>query len=185
MLTELRKCLKAEKRDNHIFDIVLYGSAAKGKIDPQDIDILVIFREGTLKERLAKLQDIKTKIKLEKKTDLKAILWEELFGDEFFARAGIFLEGISVFDGRTIAEKTGFSAATIFTYSLKEKSHTEKVKFNYVLSGRNTAGIVKKLQGKHLAPGVILIPIKHSPEFEDVLRMHKINYQAKNILVQQ
>ena len=58
MLKELRKWLKSEKADKAIFDIVLYGSAVKGKYKPADIDIVVIFKEGTLKERLQKIQSM-------------------------------------------------------------------------------------------------------------------------------
>ena len=183
MLKELKKYLKPEKQDKTILDIVVYGSAVKGKTVPRDFDIIVIFREGTLKERLTKIQSIKKNIKLEK-IDIKGILWEELFQEEFFARSGIFLEGISLFDEKPFSHKVGFEGFTLFVYDLRDKSHTEKVKFNYVLSGRKGAGIVKMLEGKHLAPGIIQIPIKNSLEFEEILKMHNISYSKKNVLIQ-
>ncbi|MBS3145587.1 nucleotidyltransferase domain-containing protein [Candidatus Woesearchaeota archaeon] len=184
MLKELRRCLKAEKKDRSIFDIVLYGSAVKGKYSPGDIDIAVIFREGALKDRLDKIQLIKRKIKTEKKIDIKGFLFEELFQENFFGRSGIFLEGISIFDGKRLAGKIGFESRAIFIYNLRKKSHTEKVKFNYVLAGRNAKGIVKMLEGKHLAPGVVEMPIKNSLEFEEVLKKHNIDYSKKNVLIQ-
>ena len=55
MLKELKKCLK-NKNDKTIFDILVYGSSVKGKEKPNDIDIVVIFRSGNLKERLFKIQ---------------------------------------------------------------------------------------------------------------------------------
>ena len=183
MLKDLRKFLNHEKKDKTIFDIVLYGSAVKGKTKPADIDIAVIFRQGKLKERLEKIQVIKKKIKLEK-IDVKGILWEELFQEEFFGRSGIFLEGISLFNGKPFSYKIGFEGFAIFIYNLSGKSHAEKVKFNYVLSGRNRIGMTKRLDGKHLAPGVIQIPIKNSLEFEEVLQKHNINYYKKNFLVE-
>ena len=183
MLNDFKKWLGNEKKDPTLFDIIMYGSSVKGKTLPEDIDLLVIFREGSLKERLQKLQELKKKIKTDKKIDIKSILWEELFDPAFFARTGVLLEGISIFDGKTIAQKLGFQGNVLFVYSLKEKTHTQKVKFNYVLSGRNGAGIVKKLEGKHLAPGVIMIPIRHALEFEDVLKLHDIRYQRFQVLV--
>ena len=73
MLKKLKKILKSEKGKS-IFDIVLYGSAVKGKSKPQDIDILVIFKYGSLKERLNKIQEIKNKLKrLELNIDVKAL----------------------------------------------------------------------------------------------------------------
>src|SRR3989338_8909452 len=102
MLKELKKYLKNYKKDKNIFDIVVYGSGVKGKAVPNDIDIAVIFKEGSLKERLAKIQSIKKKIKLGKNIDIKGIVWEEMFQEQFFARSGIFLEGISLFDGKPL-----------------------------------------------------------------------------------
>lgn len=182
MLNELKRCLKSETQDKTIFDIVLYGSVTKGKTTPGDIDIAVIFRGGTLKERLAKVQTIKKKITYAEKVDIKGVLWEELFQEEFFARSGIFLEGISICDGMPFSYKIGFEGHVIFVYDLRDKSHTEKVKFNYVLSGRQTKGIVALLEGKHVAPGVIQLPIKNALEFEEVLKMHNIKYSRKNAL---
>ncbi len=184
MLKELKKCLKSEKFDKTIFDIVMYGSSVKGKYKPADIDIIVIFRKGTLKERLQKIHFIKQKIKVEKKIDTKGILWEELFQEQFFARSGIILEGVSLFDGKPFSYKMDFKGFVLFVYDLRDKSHTEKVKFNYVLSGRKDIGMVNRLEGKHIAPGVIQIPIKSSLEFEEVLKQHDINYSKQNCLIQ-
>ena len=184
MLEELRRCLKPEKHDRNIFDIVLYGSAAKGKSKPQDIDVAVIFRAGTLKERLAKIQSIKKDIKIET-VDIKGILLEELFQESFFGRSGIFLEGISLFDGKPFSYKIDFEGFVLFIYKLENKSHTEKVRFNYVLSGRKSEGVVKIMKGKHVAPGVIQIPIRYSLEFEEILKKHNISYFKIGILAQQ
>ena len=184
MLKQLKNYLKAEKKDKTIFDIVTYGSAVKGKNIPNDIDIAVIFKEGTLKERLNKIQKIKEKIKIGIKIDIKGILLEELFNSVFFARSGIIIEGISIFDEKPFANKLDFEGICLFIYDLKNKSHTEKVKFNYVLSGRNAKGIIAQLEGRALGPGVIEIPIKNSLEFEEVLQMHHINYKKRNCLIQ-
>ncbi len=173
-------------QDKTIFDIVLYGSAAKGKISPNDVDIAIIFREGTLKERLAKIQTIKKRISIEQKEkiDMKGILWEELFKESFFARSGILVDGISLLDGKPFAQKIGFISYSIFIYTLQNKSHTEKIKFNYILSGRKSKGMIALLEGKRLASGVIQIPTQHSLEFEDVLKKQNVTYSILHVLVQ-
>ncbi len=186
MLKQLEKCVKSEKKNKDIFDIILYGSFVKGKIKPRDLDILVIFEKGALKERLNITQKIKRKISKEViniKIDIKTILLKELFDKAFFAKTGIFLEGISIFDGRYFSEKIGFKAISQFEYNLINKTHTQKVKFNYILKGRNDIGMIKRLSGKHLAPGIVQIPIKHSQEFEDLLKMHNINFIKKDLLL--
>ena len=182
MLTQLKQWLKEEKKDKTILDIIIYGSSVKGKTKPNDVDVMIIFKEGSLKERLLKIQAMKKKIKMP--VDLKGILWEELFQPEFFARAGILLEGFSIFENKPFCSKLGFEGYTLFTYSLQDKNHTEKVKFNYVLKGRTGAGIIKKLEGQQKGPGVFLIPIRNSLEFEEVLRMHAVSYTKKNMLME-
>lgn len=188
MLTILKKCLKNELKDKAIFDAVLFGSAVKGKNKPRDIDFILIHTRGSLAERLEKLQKIKTKIRaalnLEPlELDAHTILLEELFQPGFFARSGVFLEGISLLDGKPLAEKMGFKAYSLFWYTLNSLSHTKKVSFNYLLAGRGTLkGMIAECRGERLVNGAIKIPVEKSIEFEDVLRMHKINYKKKNIL---
>ena len=86
---------------------------------------------------------------------------------------------------KPLSEKLGFSSYTLFTYKLTDKNHTEKVKFNYKLSGRNkNEGILKLFKGKSLGPGALLVPISFSLEFEEILKLDKINYSKKNVLIQ-
>jgi predicted nucleotidyltransferase len=182
MLEELRKCLKIEKHNTNIFDIVLYGSAVKGKEKPNDIDIAVIFRQGLLGNRLDTVQRIKRSIKMNINLDMKPILLEDLFKPEFFARSGIFHEGVSLFDGKKFANKIDFEGAALFVYDLKGKSHNEKVKFNYILSGRNSNGLIKLLGGKHVSPGVVEIPVGKSLEFREFLEKQNITFEENIIL---
>ncbi len=183
MLNTLKKHLESEKKDKSIFDIVIYGSFVKGKTSAQDIDILVIFLQGDLRERLEKIQKIKNKLKkIEMKIDMKQILLQELFSSDFFARTGVLLEGISMFKHKTFSETLGFKAYSLFWYSLESLTHTQKVKFNYILAGRNTTGIIRNLHGERLTNGAIKIPIQYSLEFEEVLKANNIHYTKKDIL---
>ena len=182
-MEKLKKYLKNEKRES-IFDIIIFGSLVKGKLTPRDIDILVIFLHGTLKERLNIIQEIKNNLKnkIEGNIDLKQALLKELFSPEFLARTGILLEGFSVYKNKKFCQTLGFESFTLFWYNLNRLTHTQKVKFNYILSGRNQKGIIDSLGGKRLANGVIKIPIETSFEFEEILKNNKVNYNKKNIL---
>ncbi len=184
MLKNLKKHLESE-RDKKIFDIVIYGSAVKGKEDARDIDILVIFLEGTLKERLDKLQEIKSRLKgveAETALDMKQILLKELFSSAFLARTGILLEGISVFTNKRFCETMGFKPFTLFWYSLKGLTHLEKVKFNYIFAGRNTKGVIEEVNGQRIVNGAIKVPIENSAIIESILKTNKVQYNKKNIL---
>ncbi len=184
MLNKLKKQLESEKKDKTIFDIIIYGSFVKGKNVPNDIDILVIFLQNDLRERLDKIQEIKNKLKnLNINIDIKQILLTELFSSEFFARTGVLVEGVSIFKNKKLSEVLGFKAYTLFWYSITNLTHTEKVKFNYILAGRNSLqGIVKDLNGERLVNGAIKIPIEKTLEFEEILNSSKVQYKKKDIL---
>jgi predicted nucleotidyltransferase len=184
MLKKLQNLLKSRKPDSRIVDIILYGSFAKGETAPRDIDIAVIFREGSLKERLNAIQEIKKKIGKNIAIDIKGILLEELFEESFFARGGIFFEGISLLTGKSFSKRIGYESYGLFFYSLTNKSHNEKIRFNYLLRGRNSEGIIKHLEGKHLSPGVVQMPSKNVREFESVLKKNEITYQLRPALTQ-
>lgn len=185
MLKELKKYLKSENKDKTIFDIIIFGSLVKGKRQVRDIDILIIFLNGSLSERLNKIQKIKAKLKKtikDKNIDIKQILLQELFSSSFFARTGIFLEGISIFKDAKFSETLGFRSFALFWYNLKDLTHTQKVKFNYILAGRKTKGIIEELNGQRLVNGAIKIPMENSIIFEEFLKNNNINYLKKNIL---
>lgn len=181
MLKQLKKSLESEKKDKSIFDIIIYGSAVKGKTHPRDFDIVVIFLEGNLRQRLDKIQEIKSKLKIEK-VDIKQILLKDLFSSDFLARTGILLEGICVFRNKKFCEVIGFKGYSLFWYDLNGLNHTQKVKFNYILAGRGSKGIIDELNGERLAKGAVKIPIERSLEFEEILKGNNVSYKKKNIL---
>ncbi len=179
----LRKYLMLEKREL-IFDIVVYGSAAKGKLNPRDVDIMIIFSGGDLRQRLDTTQEIKNRLKkkIGGNIDIKQTLLKDLFSPEFLARTGVLLEGFSISKNKKFCETFGFDSYALFWYDLKGLTHTQKVKFNYILAGRNQKGIIERLSGKRLAGGVVRVPIENSVEFEEVLKKNNISYNKKNVL---
>ena len=183
MLEHLKKLLESEKKDKTIFDIVIYESAPRIDSKPNDIDIAEIFLEGNLRDRLDKIQDIKSSIKkLDYKIDIKQMLLKELFSTEFLARTGIILEGESVFSKKKFSEKLGMRAFTLFCYNLENLNHTQKVKFNYILSGRNSEGMLKRTDAIRISSGVVKIPIARKNTFAMILKENKVPYSEKNIL---
>lgn len=179
----IKNSLKQDKAE--IFDVVAYGSIVKGKIKPNDIDIMAIFLHGSLKDRLEMIQKIK--LGLEKSFDLpidiKSMLISDFFKPEFLARQGVILEGVSMIDGKQAANKFGFKAFKLFTYDLANLNNTKKTQYIYAVNGRYSEGILKKLEGKSLGKGVIIVPVKNSLEFEEFLEKWDVNFKSENILV--
>lgn len=176
-------CKKFSKKHN-LFDIVLYGSAAKGKEEARDVDILLIFKEKKLKERTDISQELKEILhKRIEKIDIKTINLEGLFEKGFLARQGILIEGYSLLHNIPLSKKLGFKGYALFTYNLKNLNHNEKTKFTYALIGRKSQGIIKQLNAEPLGKGAIIVPVENSLIFEDFLQKWKINYNKKNVLV--
>ena len=184
MLKNLRRHLESEIGKDSIFDIILYGSSVKGKPSPGDIDVLIIYLKGSLRERLDKTQNIKISLRkfFQQNIDIKQILLNELFSPNFFARTGVLLEGISVRSGKHFSENLGFRPYTLFSWTLSGLTHSEKIRFNYILAGRGMQGILKELGGVRLASGAVKIPISNSAVFEEILKTNKVPYSKKNML---
>jgi predicted nucleotidyltransferase len=176
---------RAFEKDKSIFDIIIYGSNVKGKIEARDIDILIIFKEKPLEERVEITQKFKEEISRKiGKIDIKTINLSELFEANFLARQSILTEGYSLIDRLPLSEKIGFLSYSLFTYKLKNLNHNDKTKFTYSLIGRGkNQGILKKLNAKPLGKGVFLLPIQNSSFFDDFLKIWKIDYNKRNILM--
>ncbi len=181
------RCLASESKrfakKKGIFDILLYGSIVKGKINAEDIDILLIFDSENLKKRTELAHEFKEIIKDKKKVDIKTINLKELFESDFLARQGILIEGYSLLFNEDFSRRIGFVGKSIFSYTLKKLNHNEKTKFTYALIGRrNEPGILKRTESVPIGRGAIKSPIKNSLIFEEFLQRWKINYTKKNIL---
>ena len=180
----LKKYLDSNKKDKDIFDIVVYGSATKTYSKPNDVDLLVIFsNELSLEKRLNKIQKIKEKIKKEfNNIDIKQIVLRNLFEEKFLARTGIFLDGYSLFREKAFSEMLGFKAYSLYDYDISQKTHTEKVKFNYILQGRTNQGILEMYDAKKVSNNLIKVPINKSKIFEEILNYNKIKFKKTNVL---
>ncbi len=176
------KFFKKEK----LFDIILYGSAVKGKDEPRDIDIVLIFLDKELRERLDIAQQFKKDLPKELKFDVQTMNVSDLFDSSYFARQGILIEGYSLVSGRKFSDKFGFKGYSLFSYNLSNLNHNQKILFTYSLSGRGKEeGMIKKVNGKSVGRGAFLIPIESSLMFEEFLEKWKLKYSKRNMLVAQ
>lgn len=176
-------CKKFKKENKEIWDIVIYGSFVKGKTDFNDIDLVIIFQSVPLNKRLETSQKLKHILKKEiKDIDIKTMNFEDFFDENFLARQGILIEGLSLIKNKPLAELMGFGGYSIFSYNLKNLNHNKKTQFTYALSGRKSVGVLKSLKGISLGRGAVKIPIKQSIEFESFLQKWNIEYKKRNIL---
>ncbi len=175
-------CKEFKKKSKNIKDIVIYGSAVKGKLAPRDIDVIMIFSDEVLETRMQLAHELKTM--LGKHADVKQMVFEDFFDSAFLARQGILLEGISLITGEKLAQQFGFEGYALFSYSLEGLTHTKKVSFEYALSGRGSnSGVLKDVSAKSVGKGAILVPVEQSVAFEDFLSYWKVKFVKKYVLV--
>jgi len=164
----------------NVIDIVQFGSSVLEESIPNDIDIAVIFNKISVKEQIKEAHEIKKQI--EKLTSfsvqIESFDLESFFQEGNFARQGILFHGRSILNGKYFAERFGMAPKLRISYVLKNLEKKDKVRFNYLLSGKKgNYGLLKKYGGKLIYPGVI----ETSPDNEKVFaeKMGKITDKIK------
>lgn len=179
---KLKNKIKELVKNSDIKDIILFGSAVRGKENPKDIDILVLFKEKIDKEkeyeiRKALEKDF-SKISIISKTE-KTVL-----EPSFDAREGLLFEGISLITDKRISEFYGFFPYGLFRYDFKNWSNLQKTKFYYALNGRgDNKGVLDVLNGIKFSDNVILLPVESIESFKKFLESWEINFKYIPILI--
>jgi predicted nucleotidyltransferase len=166
-----------------IFDIVIYGSSARGKTAPNDIDITVIFFDTALRPQLETINELKKTLKsTAPNLDIKGMNMKDFFNPDFLARQAVLIEGRSIIDRKTLAQKLGFKGTTLFSYTLQGLTHNEKVKFNFSMKGRGKKGVLDSVSGTAVGRGVVSVPIEKADDFEEFLKKWNITFKKKRVL---
>ena len=156
-MKKLTKKLKKKLKNKEIIDIIIFGSKAKGKTKPTDIDIAVLVKEKNPEVRLS----VK---KLVPEADVQLISLEDIFKDMFIT---LIKEGFSVKKGAYLHSIYNLKPVKLYKYSLKELTLSKKVMFERGI--KNIKGI------QRLSNSVVLVPIEISGEFEDFLRQWNLD----------
>ncbi|MBI2139487.1 nucleotidyltransferase domain-containing protein [Candidatus Woesearchaeota archaeon] len=152
----------ATKHKLQIDDIILFGSSARGKADPEDIDILLIFNGRVDKslehELLLKLKTLDKRISIISKT-------KQAIADEAFdAREGMLFEGFSLTDKKFVASGYGFTSLGMFILSTRDLGNAKRTRFYYALNGRRGAkGELESLNAIRVSDNAFAVPL-HSIE---------------------
>jgi predicted nucleotidyltransferase len=106
--TKLCRSVKKFSGFAEIDDIILFGSAQRGKEDPADIDVLVVFRTKVSK-RLE--QEIRRSCNVAG-LEINSTTRQELESDGFIAREGVYLEGYSLIKRKKKSDLLGLQKPT-------------------------------------------------------------------------
>ncbi len=167
-LQKLKKTAKFEKKENkEIIDIILFGSSVRGKLNPQDIDILVLSSQKLDKQILKEFNPI-----------------YKTYSDfmKGFPIESIIQEGHSLLYDKSISSLYHLHSTYLFRYSLKGKTKSERMRFYYALYGRNTKGILKETNSKKFSSETIITPVHAAEEMKSFFETNKIEYYYIPIL---
>ena len=157
----------------HIKDIVLFGSFAKGKLQPNDIDICLIVDGEVETAKLEKQFGPDAHlVTLVLSSFPKATLWKTLLN-----------EGVSLLTGKKFSEILGYTSGVIYLYDLKGFTQSDKVRFFYALKGRGeNSGVLKRVNGKSLGRGVLSVPTESDSEMQQFFLDWEIPFNRRPVL---
>lgn len=173
--TKLKSDLKRIIRGSEVEDIILFGSAVRGKEKPQDFDILVLF-----KNQVNKKLEYNIRKALEKYFSNLSIISktsQTVLEETFAARESLLFEGQSLLSQTNFAKRYGFASLGLFKYGFEGWSKLKKTKFYYALNGRSgKKGIIDNLNLIKLSDGLLLSPLNNIEKLREFLDSWKINY---------
>lgn len=184
MLKLWQKKLKLDYSKD-IYDIVQFGSSLVEDSKPNDVDIAVIYHNVPLKEQLLQSQKIKRQLEnyTELSVDIISFDMIGLFDKGNFAKESILLNGYSLITGKPFVYQFGLIPKIQIYYDLINLEKKEKIRFNYMLSGKKGEyGLLRKYQGKLLKPGLIEILPEYEFIFTSAISKFNIKSHLKKIL---
>ena len=163
-----------------ILDIILFGSAARKKTDPGDIDVLVIFKEHA---DLGVLQQLRRALAAHGDVQVIGKTWTTLLDPAFNAREAILAEGRSLLRNERIAAGFGYEPRVLFRYDITPLTKTNRMRFYYALHGRGSDGVLKHLDATRFADNVLLCPITGVDEMRQFLTTWHMTFTEMSMLV--
>lgn len=173
-----KKCKKAyDSHKDRIIDILLIGSAAKGKISPSDVDVAAICYGQ--KEAVAEMLEEA----LGNDVHLTAYNVAELFHRQEPIWLSMLHEGVSLVTGKKLSSSLFLEPSVMFTYDTS--SLKSIVRFFYALKGRDGGkGVLSSTGSTFLAKGVILSPISSDVEMQDFFKRWNVPFTRRRIFME-
>lgn len=178
IFSKLKSKWKKEWR-NKVIDIILFGSALKGKSNPNDIDICILFRQDVDLILIKEIQSI-----VGEHFHVSALSIDNFFTDIHSLAKTILFEGKSLITHKKISENFDLGSFVLYSYDLSKEKPTKKVRFVYIIRGRNgEEGIVKKSDGEFISNNSFMVPVEKDSEIQEIFSSWNIKYKRKKIML--
>ena len=109
--------------------------------------------------------------------------------DQFFTKPHslaktLLLEGVSLITNNKISDNFDLIPFTLYTYDLKREKPSKKVRFVYLLKGRNQSkGIIEQFKGEYISPSSFIIPVEKDEEMLEIFKKWNIKFYRKKIML--
>lgn len=171
-LRKLRKDVDPVLREPDVIDVILFGSATKGKVAPRDLDLAVI-----LETRSARLDALLAK--LPEEYHVSTLTLKELVAAPPTLATTLLREGWSLREARPFCARYRFTPCVLYAYDLSALPNSKKAAAVRWLRG----GFVEEHDGSWLARSVILVPAEHDAPIEAYFRNSVIRYTKRYVLI--
>lgn len=172
-ILQIKNKLNFLMKEKDVIDIILFGSAIKGKLNPGDIDIAIITEKQFL-SLSEKLKDF----------HVSNIQLKEFFVNPPTIINTLLREGYSLKHNKYLAESFNFLNRVLFNYSLTSLTPSKKVNLVNLLRGsKGEKGLVEKNGGEWLANQVFIVPVDISSLFEEIFNNFNINFKRRYVLL--
>ncbi len=171
------------KKESYLVDLILFGSALKGKAKPGDIDLIALFRDHDPEKIESILYQIR-KNGEEQGLDLhvEPIIVDYMFDQKVYPL--LLHEGFSIRCSEFIHQKLNLQPFMLITYQLEGKNASDKVRFSYALYGRTKGeGLLNKIKGKVVGKGSILIPVSHQETIKMFFKQWEVTYNEQRMFI--
>ncbi len=166
-MENLKKSLKnLLKNYKEIDDLIIFGSLAKNKEEPKDIDIALIAEKKDI--HLATL----LKKELPANAHISVITKNELLTNPLALT--LIREGYSIAKDDYIKTIFKINPMKLYSYNLLHLNSSNKTLFN--ISLKKT---IKRINGEKIGAGSVLIPIENSGYFEEFLDAWQMKYKTR------
>lgn len=168
------KCWK-----DQVVDIVVFGSFVRGKFNPNDIDVCLIFRSKVDLGIVKKVQVI-----LGENFHVCSLVVDNFFTNFHSLAKTVLYEGRSLITNKNLIETFAMESRVLYSYDLSRETSVRKVQIVYLLRGRKTGeGLVKQWNGEFISNSSFIVPLGCDSEVQEVLDKWKVKYQRKRLLL--
>ena len=164
-------------KNRGIEDIIIFGSAIKGKENPRDVDICVIGEEISA----SVIEGIEKKLQDDIEVHITKTRYRNVLEDVELWKT-LMHEGFSIKRNKYIAELFQMQSFFLFIYSLQSLSVTKKQIFSHALQGTKTnEGILKLCKGEKIGRNAVLVPEEKTEEMRAFLETWNVRYSVKRV----